>query len=73
MVQFLKFVINKLEKDPLFMNDIVWTDKSPYSRTGVVNRQNTHCGLCKIHMSYNPTRIKYDGPLMFGMASGREC
>ncbi|GBN36127.1 hypothetical protein AVEN_151842-1 [Araneus ventricosus] len=34
--------MNKLETDPSFANDILWTDECTFSRTGVVYRQNTH-------------------------------
>lgn len=34
--------MNKLVTDPSFLNDILWTDECTFSRTGVVNRQNTH-------------------------------
>ncbi|GBL93774.1 hypothetical protein AVEN_166806-1 [Araneus ventricosus] len=39
---FCNFIINKLETDPSFVNDILWTDECTFSSTGVVNGQNTH-------------------------------
>ncbi|GBM01526.1 hypothetical protein AVEN_209330-1 [Araneus ventricosus] len=32
---------NKLETDLSFVNDLLWTDECTFSRTGLVNRQNT--------------------------------
>jgi hypothetical protein len=39
---FSNFIMNKLETDSSFVNNILWTDECTFSRTGVVNRQNTH-------------------------------
>lgn len=63
---FCNFITDKLETDPF-----LWTEECTFSRTGVVNRQNTHFSSLDILMSYDPTSIKYDGPLTFCVASGR--
>lgn len=39
---FSNFIINKLETDSSFVNDILWTDECTFSRIGVINKQNTH-------------------------------
>lgn len=41
-VEFCEFMCIKMTEDPMFLQNIIWTDESKFSRQGIINRRNNH-------------------------------
>ncbi|GFY06974.1 uncharacterized protein TNCV_4090761 [Trichonephila clavipes] len=39
---FCNFVLNTLDENPDFFNEVLWSDECQFSRQGTINTQNTH-------------------------------
>ncbi|GFU56681.1 uncharacterized protein TNCV_4129291 [Trichonephila clavipes] len=39
---FSNFVLNTLDENPVFLNEVLWSDECQFSRQGTNNTQNTH-------------------------------
>ncbi|GFT16501.1 DUF4817 domain-containing protein [Trichonephila clavipes] len=39
---FCTFVLNTLDENPDFLNEVLWSDECQFSRQGTINTQNTH-------------------------------
>ncbi|GFX12690.1 uncharacterized protein TNCV_3158111 [Trichonephila clavipes] len=39
---FCNFVLNTLDENPEFFNEVLWSDESQFSRQGTINTQNRH-------------------------------
>ncbi|GFV50771.1 uncharacterized protein TNCV_2214321 [Trichonephila clavipes] len=39
---FCNFMLNTLDKDPDFLNEVLWLDECQFSRQGTINTQNRH-------------------------------
>ncbi|HLJ31149.1 MAG TPA: transposase [Candidatus Babeliales bacterium] len=41
-VEFCEMLLVRTQEDPNFLNKIIWTDESKFSREGIFNRRNSH-------------------------------
>lgn len=41
-VEFCEMILIRMQEDPNFLKNIIWTDESKFSKEGIFNRRNSH-------------------------------